>query len=260
MGTIYKTSRSNVIVSSANQRYIYMVEAENPELKIADYLRNFLVTLGYSEIYPNFDNIRIGTIHPFAILLAQEVTGTGTVDSNDVFPSVTVADSNIDEDAEVISNNYGEAVLDAEKIEWLNGLRQAKELFVSDDGWTSIKNALTSKGYVIGIEKQYHTSHMIDFNIWTENKEVTSFLFDTVCHFITQKRNDIHNELGYDFAKLGGRRSGDINLDYGRILYGANVSLSMSMNHRAWLIDTNVSTIGDIDTQTLPNYFVLKGV
>ena len=67
MGTIYKTSRAEVRDASANARYVYALDSENPEIVLASTLRDFLQTIGYSNLFPNFDNIRIGTVHPFAI-------------------------------------------------------------------------------------------------------------------------------------------------------------------------------------------------
>ena len=75
MGNIYKTSRTVVRVSDVNSRFVYLLESENPEIKLSQEIRDFLQTVGYSNMFPNFDNIRVGTIHPFAILLSQEVLG-----------------------------------------------------------------------------------------------------------------------------------------------------------------------------------------
>jgi len=79
-------------------------------------------------------------------------------------------------------------------------------------------------------------------------------------HFVTQKRVDVHNDLGIDMAGISGRRSGDINLDFGMLLYGANLRVQASMNHEAVLFDTGVESIAEIDTITLPQYFTLQGV
>jgi hypothetical protein len=67
---------------------------------------------------------------------------------------------------------------------------------------------------------------------------------------------DIHND-GIDLAAMSGRRSGDINLDFGMLLYGANLRVEASMNHEAVLFDTGVNAISEINTQTLPQYFTL---
>lgn len=257
MAQTFKSSRSIVRSANANQRFVYVLDSENPEIRLAQELRDFLQTVGYSSIFPNFDNIRVGTIHPFALLLAQDVLGQSQ--NVNVFPSITIGDGNLSEDAQVLADDYRQEVFTQAEISTLDGFRQASEVFVSDDGWAKIQERVGVAGEIIGIVRRYHTQHSIDFNLWSENKEVTSFLFDMVCHFVSQKRIDIHN-AGLDMSGITGRRSGDINLDFGMLLYGANVSVSVAMNHEAVLFDTGVDTIGEIDTQTLPTYFKLGAI
>lgn len=258
MSKIYKTVRAQITPAVATQRFIYVLDSENPEVLLVSALRDFLETVGYSEIFPNFDNIRIGTIHPFAILLAQEVLNKPQ--KSNVFPSVTIADSSINEDAEMLGDDYAVFAFTEENVAVLDGYRQAGAVFVSDTGWAKIQERIAAVGEIIGIRRRYHTSHNLDFNIWAENKDITSFLFDMVSHFVTQARVDVHNNQGIDMGGINGRRSGDINLDFGMLLYGANLRVQASMNHEAVLFDTGVSTIAEIDTQTLPTYFVLGGV
>lgn len=257
MAQVFKTSRSIVRPANENQRFVYVLDSENPEIKLAQELRDFLQTIGYSSIFPNFDRIRVGTVHPFAILLAQDVLGQSQ--NVNVFPSVTISDGNLSEDAQVIADDYRQEVFTQSEIAVLDGFRQAGEVFVSDEGWARIQNAVNTVGQIVGIVRRYHTQHSIDFNLWSENKEVTSFLFDMICHFVSQKRIDLHNE-GLDMSGITGRRSGDINLDFGMLLYGANVTVSVAMNHEAVLFDIGANLIEEIDTQSLPTYFTLEAV
>jgi hypothetical protein len=258
MSNIYKTSRTTVRAATANDRFIYLLESENPEIKLSRQIRDFLQTVGYSQLFPNFDNIRVGTIHPFAILLAQDVLGQTR--SANVFPSITVVDSTLQEDAEVLADEYTAAMWSPEDIINIGGYREAGEVFCSDAGWAKIQERVTEKGQILGVTKQYHTSHRIDFNIWSENKEVTSFLFDMVSHFVTQKRIDLHDDEGYDLSGIQGRRSGDINLDFGKLLYGSNLTVTLALNQRATVYDTAIESIASLDTQTLPTYFTLGAV
>jgi len=253
MGNIYKTSRAEIVLVNTNQRFVYALDAENPEVSLTKPLRDFLETMGYSNIFPNFDNIRVGTVHPFAILLAQEVLGNSQ-DVN-VFPSITIADSSLEEDADVLGDGYQALTFTPEDIASLGGYRDAGEIFVSDDGWTKIQAKVDEAGYIIGIKKRYHTMHSLDFNIWADNKAVTSFIFDAVSHFIIQKRIDVHNDHGIDLGRIGGRRSGDINLDFGMLLYGANLRVQSGMDHSAVLFDTSLNSIAEIDVKVYPQYF-----
>lgn len=253
-----KTSRAIIRPADVNQRFIYILDSTNPEIVLANELGDFLKTIGYSEMFPNFDAIRVGTTHPFAILLAQEVLGQQQ--KVDVFPSITVADSNAQEDAEVLSDDNAVFVFTADEIAKFDGLRQAKEVYVSDSGWEKIQTKIQETGHIIGVRRLYHTQHSIDFNIWSEHKQITSFLFDMVAHFVSQKRVDLHESYGIDMDRISGRRTGDLNLDFGRLLYGANMTVTTSMGHEAVLMDTAVDKISEIDTTTMPQYFALKSV
>jgi len=64
----------NIQIASAatvvsNNRNIKVVSALNPETKIIDTLSTYLSNAGYSEMFPNFDTVNIGAVHPFALLL-----------------------------------------------------------------------------------------------------------------------------------------------------------------------------------------------
>lgn len=251
----FLTSRTSVIAPNSQQ--VYVVESDNPEKILTKRIRNFLQSVGFSELFPHFKNIRVSTVHPFITLLAQDVLGVEQ--KVNVFPAVTVVDSSLQEDAEVLGDNYVVKTWNAEDIATLDGYRQAGEVFVSDPGWEKIINGIGGKEYLISITKQYHTSHVIDLNVWSENKEVTDFLFDMMCHFVTQSRIDVHNKDGLDMQRITGRRSGDINLDFGKLLYGSNVSLTASLNYRTTVFDLSVNRIEDIDTSTFPQYFILGG-
>lgn len=258
MSPIYKTFRAVIRPLQPTQRFVYVLDSENPESSLADSLSAYMETLGFSAMFPNFDKLRVGTIHPFAILLAQDVLDQPQ--SSNLFPSVTVADTTMDEDAEMLADDYEALVFYPADIAALDGFRIAKKVYVSDAGWTKIQETVASAGHVIGIKKRYHTQHTLDLNIWTENKDVTSFLFDMVCHYITQERINVHNDIGIDMGRISGRRSGDINLDFGMLLYGANVRVQASTNHEAVLFDTGVMAVDEIDVGTLPQYFTLEAV
>ena len=255
--TISKSSRSVIRNADFNQRYVYMLDSQNPETVLSNELRLFFEMIGYSEIFPNFDRLRVGVVHPFAILLSQEILEQPK--STNVFPSVTVADSSATEDQTTLGDELTSLVFTSQHIAALDGYRQAKEVFVSSTGWQKITDAVSTVGHIIGVKKTYSTRHTMDFNIWSENKDITSFLFDMVCHFMVQKRIDIHQKHNIDITQLSGRRTGDINLDFGMLLYGANVSVNVVMDHEAVLFDTMVRKIEDIDVKTLPQFFTTQG-
>jgi hypothetical protein len=255
--SIYKTSRAVIRPADFNQRYIYVLDSENPETRLSEELKRFIEEVGFSSIYSNFSNVTVGNIHPFAILLSQEVLGVAQ--STNLFPSITISDSTMDESEEVMSDDYAAIVFTPEDIVVVFGYREAGDIFVSDEGVTKIQEKIDTAGKIIGIKRRFRSRHTLDFNIWSDNKEITSFLFDTICHFVKQKRPEFHVH-GMDLGTLNGRRSGDINLDFGTLLYGANIRTDMNKEHVSVVFDTGISSISELDTKTLPNYFDLGGV
>lgn len=250
----YKTVRAQIVPEEVNQSTVYILDAVNPETVIAKELRLFFETMGYSEIFPNFDRIRIGTVHPFSILLAQEVLEQPR--STNMFPSITVADSNTTEDSPTLGNEYASVVFNAQDIATLDGYRQAKDLFISDTGWAKIQEAISITGQVVGIKHTYTTRNSININIWSDNKDITSFIFDMVGHFLIQKKIDMHRQYDIDFGAISGQRTGDINLDFGMLLYGSNIEVPVQMDHTAVKFDIASGVISEVDVSTLPEFIV----
>lgn len=241
---IYKTSRAVICAEDTTRRTVYALDAQNPETVLAHELRAFVEQMGYSEIFPNFDHLRIGVVHPFAIILAQEVLEQPK--TTGIFPSVTIADSNASEDSPVLSNDMFSFMYTAQEVAVLDGYRQAKEIFISDSGWAKILSTVKAKGRIAGTKRSYRTKNTLNFNIWSENKDITSFLYDTVGHFLTQRRMAIHSQYAIDIGAISGGRTGDINLDFGMLLYGANIQVGITMLHEAVLFDTAVDAVSEM--------------
>lgn len=249
----FKTSRAQIVPLVPNQNFVYILDARNPEAILAKILRAFFEEMGYSEIFPNFDRLRVGTVHPFSVLLAQEILEQPK--STNLFPSVTVADSSASEDSPTLGDEYEAISFTPSDIAKLDGYRQAKEVFASDTGWAKVLSTVQVKGEIIGVKRTYTTRNSINFNIWSDNKDITSFLFDMVCHFLMQKKGSIHKDEDIDIGSISGRRTGDINLDFGMLLYGGNVEVTIQMDHSAVLFDASADSISEVNTATFPEYF-----
>ena len=251
-GTTYKTSRAYIRPAAANQRFVRVLDSQNPEVVLSRLVREFFDEMGYSEMFPNFNNLRVGTVHPFAIMLAQDILEQPK--TANLFPSITITDSNATEDSNILGDDREEVIFRAADMATLDGYRQAKEIHISDTAWAKMQAVVASIGYIVGTKRTFRTRSSIDFNIWSENKDITSFLFDMVTHFIVQKKSDIHTEYSMDVGSLSGRRTGDINLDFGMLLYGANVQVSAVLDHSAAVFDTSIGIITTIDTITRPDF------
>ena len=160
----------------------------------------------------------------------------------------------------ILGDGYESLVFGPSDIATLDGYGQSNEVFISDSGWQKVLDTLAANGHVVGVKRSYSLRSTLDFNIWSENKDVTSFLFDMVCHFLIQKKGEIHDQQDIDLGPINGRRTGDINLDFGMLLYGTNVQATAILDHSAVLFDTSIKMVEEIDTTTLPSYFIPGGI
>lgn len=251
MGSDFKSVRAQVVPADVVQRFVKLVEAGSPEEFLVRCLREYAVSIGYSGMFPNFKSLRIGTVHPFAILLAADVFGTKAPEN--MFPSITVADLTTDESQEVLGDDVSHTTYGAAEVASIEGLRAAGEVYVSDEGMARI-NALVSAGQRVAVvEKSFSMTSTATFNVWADNKDITSFLFDAVCDFLHREKVAIH-AVGYDLGAVSGNRSGDINLDFGQILYGASVRVPVTFRRAVIEVDAYAGVIESIDVKTQPTF------
>jgi len=251
-GQIYKTSRAQIISEQAIPAIVRMLEYENPEAVLSNALKEYMLDVGFSSAYPAFGNIRISSVHPFALLLFADVTGK-KLDTN-VFPSITISDSSDNQSFHELGRETAEVVITKEDFVKIKGYAEAGELFVSDEGLSALEAATDNGNTVSGVRVGYRSAHSFDFNIWTENKDITSFIFDLVKMFLVENAESLH-EKGIDFqGDITGRRSGDINLEFGKILYGANVRAGGVIHQSALIAELPFGRIEHIDANTLPEF------
>lgn len=253
MSALYKTANAYIIPPAA-KRPVWLVEAKNPEYILVRLLREFFLEMDINGIYAeNFSGVRVDSVHPFAMLLFQEVSGTPL--QFDVFPAVTISDTVENEDFVTLGREFGLVSLDKETVVELKGHKTAGRILVSDDAFARLETAVASGGFVIAEKGEYTGSHRVDFNIWGDNKELVSDLYDMVKLFVNTQRNYLH-EQGIDIiGNLDGRRSGDINIEFGMLLFGANVTIPCTIKGGAMKVNVNTSElIQSADTVTRPTY------
>ncbi len=254
MGTIYKGSQATIVHPSAT-RTIRVVEYINPELVLPGLLQSYFLEVGFSSMYANFATLRIGAVHPFALLLYQSVKG---VDLNtNVFPSITISDSSDTEVSDLLARGEDQFIMDASDVSRLIVFRDAGRILMSDDAVTRLEAATADDGTVVGHNKDIRSRHSIDFNIWSDNKDMTSLIYDLTRHFIVSEILTLHNEHGIDIQDpITGRRSGDINVEFGKLLYGANLTVSATIETTNMIVDLPEEEIATINQD--PTFQVLS--
>lgn len=258
MGSIYKSSRAEVVATTANRRII-IAEYVSPEIEICKLLREYFQQIDFATQHPKFGEVRIGTVHPFALLLFQEVSGT-KVDVN-LFPSITIADSSDSEAFETLAKEYNQFMLDAADVALMKGHVEEGVLKCSDAAMARLETATLSDGKVLAEQTTYSANHSIDLNIWSENRDVVSLLYDLTKGFIISKIAELHG-VGVDVlgGPLSGRRSGDVNVEFGRLLYGGNVTMPAVIRTSYMVVNLAYDTpITEVDVTTLPTYRHYEG-
>ena len=239
---------SSSVVLPAGATQIQVVEYRNPEMILPPLVQWFLQELDVANIHPNFPTVRIGNTHPFATLLYQSVYGT-QVDMS-VFPSVTLVDSASSQTAMEVGNGFYRGVLNLTDpvYQQFRSAIDNGQFLTSSRNLSLIDSSMEAFGFVTYTSTRYVTRHTVDCNIWSENKDLTSELYDIVKQYFIDYRNDLGVNHGLHlFEAISGRRSGDINLDFGKLLYGANISVPMNVEHHSYNFSIDDDIISSVD-------------
>jgi len=250
--TTYKTSNAMVAPQAANYP-VWILEAINPEDYIVTMLQRFMQEIEFSAAYPKFGNVRIGSVHPFAMLLFQEVLGQNFDMS--VFPSITVADNSESETALTLGRDRVQFMLTQSDVAELVGQRIVKvdnvnvgSLFISDTGLARMQAAVLTND-LMAEQAFYSSQHTVNVNIWADNRDVTNAIYDMVIEFLNFSRAELH-QAGIDIVEgISGNRTGDINMDFGTLLYGSNIELHCTVRGGTMRVEIpRIYNIEHIDT------------
>lgn len=228
----------------------------NPEIVLSNLILEYLTKTGFSNLLPNFKNVRVSAEHPFINFLYNEEQGLD-YDFN-LLPSVTITDSNSDETLDTLSMGYEAVNVDAAYVSSLAGAvfnpsNNQGFLVTSTENMNRLE-AATAGGAVLAGTKRFMTlHHTIELSIWADNKNVTSLLYEAINNFTMSYMDEMHT-LGIDFIGISGKRSGDFNTDFGRLLWGATVVFNAFVRTATIEIDLETGILDGIIVN--PNYSV----
>lgn len=243
------------IIRPMETEIIQLVGYSNPEIILPNLIRDYFTRVGYMSMYPNFKTIRIGAIHPFAVLLYQEVSGQQLDVS--LFPSITIADTSDSENYQTLSRDIRETTFNESDVANLKYEVQKKTILTSDENIARLELATANGATVPCKIHSYRANHNIDLNIWGDNKDMVSLIYDLLKHCIISNINELHN-LGIDVeGAVTGRRSGDINVEFGKLLYGANVTIPATITTHSMYVDITSNEVKYINARG--NYFTEGG-
>ena len=215
----------------------------NPETTFIKMTHDYFADVGYSEMYPNFDSVNIGAVHPFALLMFEDVQGVPL--NYNVFPSITVSDNSESEDSDVIGDESKDVVLDIDGYVWLQSMVSANKLFISDTNLTAIATAVADGGELPGVIRTLTFQHSMSFSIWTSNRDVTNIISDILLSFLVDRKTELKLE-GVTMFTISGSRTGDFNMDFGKLLYGATVTVPVNTQKMTATFDSTIGIIGSV--------------
>lgn len=253
---IHKTSGAYITRPSATE-LIRLVGYANPEIILPGIIRKYFEEVGYMSMYPYFKSLRIGSIHPFAMLLYQETTGQNLDVS--LFPSITIADTSDAEVYDTLGREHEDIMLGASEVALLKAAVASGEILTSSQNIVRMEDVTKDGNKINGVMHTYNASHNIDLNIWGDNKDMVSLIYDLLKHCVLSNISKLHEQGIAIEAAMSGRRSGDINVEFGKLLYGANVTIPAVIKTKSMVIDLPVEEISAGGIETTGNYSVLGG-
>jgi len=253
MSTEQKHLTTNAkIIPSSSTKTIIIAEYVNPEAILPPLLQEYLAYIGFSDIYPNFGNVRVSAVHPFAVFLLATVLSQ-KIDLG-ILPAITISDSTDGEDSSTLGREFVGGLLGSAEVASMKGYWVSKQLMTSAQNIARLEAATAGGAHVAFIKRSFNSKHSVDFNIWGDNKDVISALYDMVRLFLYNSIELIHDNGLALTGGITGRRSGDINIEFGRMLYGANITASVNILTSVMAVDIPTEIIDNIEV--VPGYHV----
>jgi hypothetical protein len=157
-----------------------------------------------------------------------------------------VSDTSDSETDDLLARGQENYQLNAEMLATILGAVQTGALLLSDENKATLQTATANGGTVNAVKINHRATHSIDLNIWSENKDLTSLIYDLVKQFIMGNLYALLQQGLTIHGSISGRRSGDINLEFGQLLYGANIVVPAVIDTATMVIDTPVGAINHI--------------
>ena len=208
---------------------------------LAEELRSYIVAERFDERYPNFGIPRIDVVHPFAIWIDR-----GQYDG-ELLPSVTVAtgtDQNTPEVAEM--RDTAITTLTPEDVAGLT-----TDLFdVSEEDQGRMQDLFNGgQRALYGISAFRQRQDSVNFEIWSGTSQIKNKLYNVVEGFlIGPRRQELWNERGLYIRSesISGQRDNNYNSDFGRLLYGGMVSISVDYQIVETIYDSEWTVLSDV--------------
>jgi len=222
----------------------------NPEIILTKMLSDYLGLMNLPNLYSNnLGAVRVSGVHPFALLMFAQDNSTEV--PTGLFPSVTITDTSDQDSFELLAYGEEAGLIDSSAVNSLAEGVAEDSIILAPANLAALQTA-TANGAQISVRRyKYISTHDIMFSIWhEENKEVVNQLYDICKSFLIIQLSSIKKAGVGITGGVGGRRSGDVSTEFGRLLYGASINIRATIE-----IDMMICYIG---SGPFPTNFVVE--
>ena len=223
------------------------------EMIIINLVKNHIFNeVKWNDLFPNFADPKISSIHPFAYLLQTDVEGE--IQPNALFPSITIIDDSDSKDMEAnIATIEREALVRNEEIQAIEDDTEMESHIVTPSSIRAlmeIKENLSENEGVWSLGSAQRRKSNIIVEIWSRNVKVKNRLYDIIRNFLLMNgRFTLCRD--YDIIiteeSINGQRSGSYNFDFGYMIHGGVIRLDIVYVIQQWIVDTEILDIAEIN-------------
>jgi len=216
------------------------------EMLVRDLRSYFTTDVRFSDLFPNFGGLNVTQTHPFAVLMSQEID-SGVVPTS-MFPCIAVTDGNSSK------NPQGMTFMDVSGLyigaDAVTDFTANRELFIISDADLATLGTLTQNaGTVNGQVTTTQIRSNLALEVWADNDKVKSRIFYLLwAYFASTRRIELFNTKGVHIVEetLSAEKSGVYNMDFGMMLCGSMVRLSVDYELKSYVFDTDLGKVGSI--------------
>lgn len=227
-------------------RYVVTLR-HDVEQTLLEHLRDYLVNdVRFGTLYPNFAGVRIDLEHPIALLRDHQINETRL--RPDLLPSITII-CVMDAKAPVeVAPKLQDIKIGAAEIAHMEA---HPELYLmAPEDLVALKSIVQSQEYAWSEGASTLLRASVSIEVWADTIPIKNVLYDLVYAFLMgKKRHELaaEHELKIQDQSISGERSGNYNFDFGKIIYGGALSMSVDYGLSQFFVDTETEELAEIE-------------
>ena len=227
-------------------KYVITYAPDIEEILIEE-LKVFLFEeMRFSKIYPNFGNVRVSGIHPFAHFFDHQINGNQV--PVDLFPSIiVVADNDIKVPQVDVPAFSKDIKITASEIEDIVSNRNL--YIISDEDLAALQTLTENNQFVWSKGSGTVKRATISIEVWCDNIKLKNRLYDLAEAFLSgPKRYEINEKYNIKIVEesISGEKSGNYNFDFGKILYGGVIQFPVDYQINQYIVDEDIGTFDSV--------------